>query len=181
MVTTALEQKEIEVPYQTIIGERFDEDILKVIEQLSFDYESTDAEIAEKAGMTVNSVRKALYKLYDSRIATYRRCREISTGHFLHFWKLLPVKSNLQTFKKKAMLTVEKLKQRLEYERNNVFYHCGTKDCQKLTFDEAMESRFKCPICSQPLQAVNNKGTIDFLRNKILELETEIENISKNI
>ncbi len=181
MVITVTKQMELLVPYETFIGEKFDENVLKVIENLSFDYESTDVEIASKANISVNAVRKALYKLYDSRIATYRRCRDIKTGHFLHYWKLLSLKSNLLTFRKKAMLIVEKLRQRLEYERDNVFFHCGEKECHILTFDEAVESRFKCPICSQPLNSLNNEKTIEFLRNKILELETEIQNISKNL
>lgn len=179
-MTSSVAEQATSVPYKTIIGEEFEDSILRVIEYLSFDYESTEDELASKTNMTVNSVRRALYKLYDSRIATYRRCRDLSTGHFLHYWKLLPLKSNLLAFRKKILLTIEKLKQRLDYERNNVFYHCGTKECPTLTFEDALDIRFKCPVCSQPLQAVDNKETIEFLRNKIQELEKEVENLSKN-
>nr|MDO8082596.1 transcription factor [Candidatus Freyarchaeota archaeon] len=180
-MTSSVKQETVSIPYKTLIGEEFDEDVLRVIEHLTFDYESTDEELASKTGMTVNEVRKTLYKLYDSRIATYHRVRDLNTSYFIHFWKLLPVKSSILAYRKKALLTIEKLKQRLEYERNNVFFHCGTKECPKLTFEEAAESKFKCPVCSNPLQALNNEKTIEFLRNKIEELEAEVENLSKKL
>jgi transcription initiation factor TFIIE subunit alpha len=180
-MASKVRQETVSIPYQTLIGEEFDEDILRVIEQLTFDYESTDEELASKTGMTVNEVRKTLYKLYDSRIATYRTVRDLNTSYFIHYWKLLPVKSSILAYKKKAQLTIEKLKERLEYERNNVFFHCSTRECPQLTFEEAAESTFKCPVCSNLLQAVDNEKTIEFLRNKIEELETEVENISKKL
>ncbi|MGQ9723691.1 MAG: transcription factor E [Candidatus Jordarchaeum sp.] len=180
-MTSSATEHPVSVPYQTIIGDEFENDVLKVIGQLSLDCESTDQELAEKTNLTVNSVRKALYKLYDSRIATYRRCRDTRTGHFIHYWKLLPIRSNILAFRKKALLTIEKIKQRLEYERNNAFYHCGKKECPILTFEEAIDYRFKCPVCSQSLQAVDNEKTIKFLRKKILELEAEVEDLSQKI
>jgi transcription initiation factor TFIIE subunit alpha len=180
-MASSARQETVSIPYKTLIGEEFDEDILKVVEHLGFDSESTDEELASKTGLSVNEVRRALYKLYDSRIATYRRVRDLKTTYFIHFWKLLPVKSSILAYRKKALLTIDKLKQRLEYERNNVLFYCGTKGDPPLTFEEATDSKFKCPVCSNPLQAVNNEKTIEFLKNKIEELETEVENLSKKL
>lgn len=174
-------QETINIPYKTIIGEEFDEDILKVVEHLGFDYESTEDELTSKTGLSVNEVRRALYKLYDARIATYRRTRDPNTSYFIHFWKLLPIKSGILAYRKKALLTVEKLKQRLEYERNSVFFHCGVNECPRLTFEEAVDSKFKCPVCYNSLRAVDNSKIIEFLRSKIDELEAEIENLSKKL
>ncbi len=176
-MASSVKNETVSVPYETIIGEDFDEDTFRVLRHLSVDSESTDEEIASKANMSVNCVRRALYKLYDTRIATYRRVRDTKTSYFVHLWKLLPVKSNIQTYKKKAKFVIEKLKQRLEFERKNVFYHCGNKDCPYITFDEAVESRFKCPVCSTPLQYVNNEKAIEFLSRKIDELKEEVENL----
>ncbi|MEM3586455.1 MAG: hypothetical protein QXO71_03955 [Candidatus Jordarchaeaceae archaeon] len=175
------EQETISVPYKTIIGEEFDEDILRVVEHLGFDYESTEDELTSKTGLSVNEVRRALYKLYDARIATYRRTRDPNTSYFIHFWKLLPVKSGILVYRKKALLTLDKLKQRLEYEKNNVFFHCGTKECPRLTFDEAVDSKFRCPVCNKAIKAVDNGKIIELLRNKIEELEVEIEKLSKKL
>lgn len=148
MASTARQETE-SIPYQTLIGEQFDEDILRVIEHLTFDYESTDEQLASRTGMTVNEVRKTLYKLYDSRVATYHTVRDLKTSYFTHFWKLLPMKSSILAYRRKALLTIDKLKQRLECERN-VFFCCGTKECPELTFEEAADSKFKCPVCSNP-------------------------------
>lgn len=176
-MASSVENETVSILYETIIGEDFDEDMFRVLRHLSVDSESTDEEIASKANMSVNCVRRALYKLYDARIATYRRVRDTKTSYFVHLWKLLPVKSNVQTYKKKAKLVIDKLKQRLEYERKNVFYHCGNKNCPHLTFDEAVEYRFKCPVCSTPVQFVSNEKTIEFLSKKIDELKREVENL----
>ena len=181
MASSAVEEEFMNMPYQTIIGEEFGEAVHKVLEHLSLDYESTDEKLASKTGLSVNEVRKALYKLYDSRIATYRRYRDVKTGHFVHLWKLLPVRFGINAYRKKVLLTIEKLKQRLEYEKNNVFFHCGMRECSPITFDEALELRFRCPVCSNPLQAVDNEKTIEFLTKKIKELETELEKLSENL
>lgn len=186
MSTDATKQEQLRLPYQTIIsdyktiiGENFDEDFLTVLEHLSFDSEFTDEEIASKTNMKFKNVRKILYKLYDFRIVTYRRIRDPTTRYIYFLWRLLPLKHSLIVFKQRASLTIKKLKERLEYERQHTFYHCGKKNCPRLNYIKAMESEFKCPVCSKPLHLANNEKTIELLRHKILELEKDIENVSK--
>lgn len=167
--------------YRTIIGDEFDENFVAVLEQLSTDFETTEEKIGAETNMPFKEIRKVLYKLYDSRIATYRMVRDPNTGYIIFLWKLLPLKCSFATFKHKALLAIKSLEERIEYERGNTFYHCGMKTCQRLTFDRAIEAEFKCPTCTKPLQLVDNQETINRLRNKIQELERDIETISKSL
>ncbi len=167
--------------YRTIIGDEFDENFVAVLEQLSTDFETTEEKIGAETNMPFKEIRKILYKLYDSRIATYRMVRDPNTGYIIFLWKLLPLKCSFATFKHKALLTIKSLEERIEYEKSNTFYHCGMNTCQRLTFDQAVEAEFRCPTCAKPLQLVDNQETINMLRKKIQELEKDIETISKSL
>ncbi|MEX2752852.1 MAG: hypothetical protein Q6366_013430 [Candidatus Freyarchaeota archaeon] len=167
--------------YRTIIGDEFDENFVAVLEQLSTDFETTEEKIGAETNMPFKEIRKILYKLYDSRIATYRMVRDPNTGYIIFLWKLLPLKCSFATFKHKALLAIKSLRERIEYEKSNTFYHCGMKTCQRLTFDQAADAEFKCPTCTKPLQLADNQETINMLRNKIQELEKDIEAISKSL
>lgn len=188
MSTDTTKQEQLRLPYQniisdyqTLIGEEFNEDFLTVLENIPLDSETTDIEIASKTSMRAKDVRKILYKLYDSRILTYRRILDPNTRYTYFLWKLLPLKYSFTVFKQRASLKIKKLKERLEYERQHIFYHCGRNDCPKLAYKEAMQSDFKCPVCSRPLQLVNNEKTIELLRNKKIELEKDLETVSKKL
>ncbi|MGQ9720930.1 MAG: hypothetical protein ACUVXA_06355 [Candidatus Jordarchaeum sp.] len=167
--------------YRRIIGDEFDENFANVLEHLSTSFETTEEQIGAETNMPFKEIRRILYKLYDLRIATYRTIRDPHTGYFSFLWKLLPLKYSFATFKHKALLTIKKLEERIEYERNNTLYHCGMNRCPRLSFDQAVEAKFKCPMCTKPLQLVDNDKIVNSLRNKIRELEKDVENISKSL
>jgi transcription initiation factor TFIIE subunit alpha len=59
-------------------------------------------------------------------------------GWFVYFWKLNPDKiSDLVRDRKR--LALRKLKERLSYEKEHIFFHCGNEQCPRCTFDEAVE------------------------------------------
>ena len=70
------------------IGELDDSTSTDILSILNGTEEVTDEQLAEKSGMRLNVVRKILYKLYDNRLASYRRVRDKNTGWFVYFWKL---------------------------------------------------------------------------------------------
>ena len=43
--------------------------------------EATDEELAKKLNIQLNLVRKILYDLYDNRVVSYRRVRDLSLIH----------------------------------------------------------------------------------------------------
>ena len=122
--------------------------------------------------LKLNTVRKTLYKLYSGKLAQFRRIRDKSTGWFIYYWwHEFDLFEEILMEKKKIVET--KLRERLKFEENNYFFVC--KNCQESTlkynFDTAFELNFKCPNCSNPLEAQENEDLIKLLKEKIVLIE----------
>jgi transcription initiation factor TFIIE subunit alpha len=48
----------------------------------------SDAAIAEETEIKLNTVRKILYKLYDARVASYKRSKDPETNWEIYNWNL---------------------------------------------------------------------------------------------
>jgi len=161
----------IEVGIELLNSENLDitdEDITENIKERiekqgkEVDFEPDDTEI-----LKLNTVRKTLYKLYNEKLAQFRRIRDKSTGWFIYFWwhefDLLE-----EIILEKKKLLEQKLRDRLTFEENNYFFICKT--CQNLNlkynFEEAFELNFRCPDCGGALEAQDNKNIIQFLKEK---------------
>ncbi|WXG45656.1 MAG: transcription factor E [Candidatus Atabeyarchaeum deiterrae] len=156
----------------SIIGEIGGEEAVKVASALSNEEETTDEKIAGCTGMRLNAVRKVLYRLHENHLASYRRTRDSNTGWFVYFWKLNPEKiADLISDRKRLVL--RKLRERLSYEKEHIFFHCGNEQCQRCTFDEAVELSFQCPTCKSPLQFHGNNGIVGVLEDKVRKLEVD--------
>lgn len=144
-------------------------DVLKNVE------ESTVEEIAEKTDTQINTVRKVLYKFYNHSLVTSRRFRDKETGWFIFQWSLKPelIEAFITSRKQKI---VKKLQDRLDYEVKHQFYYCGNENCLRITFEDAMDTVFHCPICGEGLKLVDNDSKIHFLEKKIDEIRRELEN-----
>jgi transcription initiation factor TFIIE subunit alpha len=136
--------------------------------------EITVEEIAEKTEIQINMVRKILYKFYNHSLVTSRRFRDKDTGWFIFQWRLQPelIEAFVTGMKQKIL---KKLQSRIEYELNHEFYHCGNPECPRITFEDAMDTVFNCPVCGLPLKPISNDGIMDFLDEKIKNIEGELE------
>jgi len=166
------EEFEIDESFIAVIREIGGEDAVSIAILLAENPEMTDEAIAEKTGIKLNNVRKVLYTLFDNQLVSYRRIRDRSTGWFVYLWRLN--RDNIESLVNlKKQLVLEKLRQRLEYERNHMFFHCPN-DGVRLTFEEAVEYSFKCPVCGKPLQPYDNISIIDFLEERVKKLEEDL-------
>jgi len=104
---------------------------------------------------------------------TSRRFRDKETGWFIFQWRLQPqlIEAFVTGMKQKIL---RKLQARLEYELDHEFYHCGNQTCPRVTFEDAMDTVFNCPVCGEPLRPVDNEATVAFLERKIAEIEGEL-------
>ena len=145
-------------------------EILKVLRDVK---EITIYELTDRTGIQINTVRKLLHKFYNHSIVTCRRFRDKDTGWFIFLWRLQPelFEAFIRGLKQKIL---KKLQTRLEYELRHVFYRCGSSKCPKITFEEAMETIFQCPVCNDSLRPVDNSTTIRFLKRKIAQIEEEL-------
>ncbi len=150
-----------------------DEESIDVVYAL-LDKEATDEEISEETGLRLNTVRRALYKLHEQRIASYVRTRDKEIGWYIYTWKLHldKIKDILKRAKKKKLA---ELKNRLEFEQNNVFFRCP-KDGTKVPFDEASEMQFQCPKCKGIMEYSDNQEEVLKLQKEIERLEKELAN-----
>jgi len=146
-------------------------EIIKVLRDVD---EITVDELADKTGIQINNVRKLLYKFYNHSLVTSRRFRDKDTGWFIFQWRLQPelIEAFVHGIKQKVLV---KLHARLDYELEHEFYHCGSSSCPNITFEEAMETVFHCPMCNEPLKPIDNSASICFLKRKIAELEEELD------
>jgi len=151
-------------------------EVVKVL--LNANKEITDEEIANKLNMLLNAVRKVLYRMYEERLASYRRTRDANTGWFIYYWKIRPDKVREAVIRRKREVYL-RLSERLKFEKENMLFHCGNPNCQRLTFDEAMETEFKCPNCGEKLKYQDNTESIRVLEEKLQELEAELRELEK--
>jgi len=149
------------------------DDAVTVVKSLKKLGEGNDEAIANDCGIRLNTVRKILYKLYDHGLVSSTRVRDEKTGWFIFYWRLQmdQLDAFIRSRKKRAL---DKLKQRLDYERNHTFFVCKTDPDVRVTFEEAMESSFKCGKCGNQLESVENAGIVNVLENRIQRLEAEL-------
>ncbi|WP_297506227.1 transcription factor E [Thermococcus sp.] len=149
------------------------EEAVEVVKALEKVKEATDEELAEKTGIRINTVRRILYALNDQGLADFKRIRDPETGWYYYYWRL-ETKKLPEIIRAKKMAELKKLKEMLEEETSEIYYWCGTEGHPRLTFDEAMEYEFQCPICGKMLMQYDNTKIVEELKERIAKLEEEL-------
>ena len=149
------------------------EEAITVVKSLKKLHEGTDEIISNDCGVRLNTVRKILYKLYDHGLVSCTRVRDEKTGWYIFYWRLQPdqLDAFIRSRKKRAL---DKLRQRLDYEKDHTFFVCKTDVNVRVTFEEAMETSFKCGRCGEQLESADNADMISVLEEKIQRLEAEL-------
>lgn len=163
---------EYEDSFVKIAGLLGGEEYVRVARALLNNENATDEEIASATGLKINTVRKALYDLFGKSLISGVRVRDMKMGWFVYRWKAQrdQVDGFIENQKRKAL---ERLRHRLQYEQAHEFYHCGTPNCRKYIFDQAIEVFFKCQVCGKPLNLVDNSKLIEAFAWKIKQIEEE--------
>ena len=84
----------------------------------------------------------------------------------------MKLKTLLRIRKKKIS---ERLQHRLDYENSSQFYHCGNNDCSRMTFEDALESFFKCPSCSGVLNLKKNDKSKKAFAKQVDKIRKEMQ------
>lgn len=113
-------------------------------------------------------VRRALYKLEEAHAAVYEKDTD-RTGWETFTWYLTlnQVKYRINKMRSEAL---EHLEKRLEFESQTEFYACE-EGHPRVDFESAVEIDFKCPICSAPMQNVDNSDQMERLIREIHQLK----------
>ncbi|MGD0952049.1 MAG: transcription factor [Methanotrichaceae archaeon] len=140
---------------------------VRIVENIPED-EITDEHLAELTGISLNTVRRTLYLLYEHRLAIYRRKRDPDSGWLTYLWQLCPENFD-KALESEAKRLLRNLEERLTYEKNNIFYAC-TEGCARFIFDEASEANFICPFCQGSLEYMENAKVVETIERQKKEL-----------
>ena len=149
------------------------EEAVAVVKALEKRKEATDEELAEATEIRITTVRKMPYAFYDVGSADFRRIRDKETGWYYYYWFLVTKRLD-DILRSRKMKELEELKKQLQEETGEIYYWCGTPGHPRLTFDEAMDYQFQCPICGGILMEYDNSALVEDLKRRIAELEEEL-------
>jgi len=134
--------------------------------------EVTDEHVAELTEISLNTVRRTLYLLYEHRLAKYRRERDQESGWLTYLWQLCPENFD-RALESEIRKLVDRLEERFAYEKDNIFYVC-VNGCARFVFDEASESNFICPFCSGELEYMENEKVVEAIEKRIRDLNADL-------
>lgn len=158
-----------EIIHKAYLQKLVGEEGVRIVENIPND-EITDEHLAELTGISLNTVRRTLYLLYEHRLAIYRRKRDPDSGWLTYLWQLCPDNFD-KALESEAKRLLRKLDERLAYEKNNIFYAC-VEGCARFIFDEASEANFICPFCQGGLEYMENAKVIEAIERQMRELNT---------
>lgn len=158
--------------YQVV--SRFGDDAVNIVKELMAKGKATEDELSRATGVKLNEIRKILFKLHNFSLAFSESVQDEKTGWLIFYWRIQS--SRLDTVvKTQKRRILKKLEVRLDYEKSHDFYYCDGNDYTRLTFEEAMESIFKCPKCGKSLEHFDNTQIVTMLTETINSLREEME------
>ena len=157
-----------EVIHRAYLNKLVGEEGLRIVECIP-EEEITDERLAELTGISLNTVRRTLYLLYEHRLAIYRRKRDPDSGWLTYLWQLCPENFD-KALQSEAKRLLRKLEERLAYEKENIFYAC-TEGCARFIFDEASDANFVCPFCQGSLEYMENAKVVEAIERQITDLK----------
>ena len=156
-------QKEKEkMLFRKIVQSLMGDDTVEVAEYLLENPEATDEEMAEDLELNIKVVRNSLFKLNEQSLARFRRIRNSETGYFVYHWTLDPLKMRDMINRRRNKI-IQNLKLRIDYEENNLLYHCGNEECQPQTLEKSYQTNFVCSTCGRTTDQMDNSVRIEFL------------------
>jgi len=153
------------------ITETIGEDAIPLVEYLKNRKNVSEFIISEKTDIEIHRVRNILYRMQQLNLAVYKRKKDSVKGYYISYWTFNPkrIKELVVNLKKDKL---DKLKARLNKEETNknCFFLCQNA-CVRLDFDQSVELGFRCPECGSLLMQQDNTRTIDYLKERIKEIE----------
>jgi transcription initiation factor TFIIE subunit alpha len=161
--------KEKDALIRKIVKELVSEEAIPIVEYLKGKTKISEFVISEELEMEIHKTRFFLYKLLDHNLVSFIRKKDKIKGWYICYWDLNEdIVEHLDQKMKDDK--IDKLQERLKREEENQFYLCRNA-CARMDFDRAMEFTFKCPECGEIMHQQDNTKTIDFLKERIKEID----------
>lgn len=159
-----------------ITSELISDEATQVVEFLYSNPGASEFDISEGIGFSVSQVRSILYDLKAKNLIDYDRKKDKEKGWYLYYWRVLP--QNFETvYKNEKKTKLEQFKERLDTEENSMFYICPNF-CKRLSFEEALENNFTCPVCGSLMNEENKTRKIEMLKRNIKEHQEYLDETS---
>jgi len=169
------QSKQIKITNQLIeevATELVGEESVPVIRYIKDRKSTSEFKIATGIKEEIHRTRNILYRLFDHGLVSFIRKKDKKKGWYICYWDLEPKKVKYLVSKIKKQ-KLENLKDRLKREQSSTFFMCKNA-CTRVDFEKATDLEFKCPECGSLMNQIDNKRTIEFLNNQILQLEKEV-------
>ncbi len=155
-----------------VVSEVAGEDVIPLVKALKNKKNVSEFKLADDIKEEINKTRNMLYRLYNANLVSFIRKKDKKKGWYIHYWTFNIDRINylIGDIKKKK---VERLKERLDRERNTHFYGCKNK-CIRLEFDQCLDFNFKCPECGLLLNPENNVQKVQDIEKEIVLLQKEL-------
>jgi transcription initiation factor TFIIE subunit alpha len=155
---------------EEVVIELVGEEALGIVFYLRGKKKISEFIIAEELDLEIHRARNLLYKLYEHNIVFFLRKKDKIKGWYICYWDfneaIIPELSEKITKNK-----LKQIEERLQREETNTFYMCKSA-CARMNFDNAIECNFKCPECGEIMHEQDNKRTIEFLSQRLKELQS---------
>ena len=151
----------------SLLGKVLDEESLKILKILTRG-EITDQKIADKLKLRPNTVRRILNEMHTKAIITYRKEKEKS-GWYNYIWRINEERLN-DFINGEKQRYGQDLLERLKFEEENHFFKC-TDGCVMIEYSRALDSKFKCPMCSNQLIHHDNEKEIRSIKRELKTLK----------
>ena len=159
-----------------VVSEAAGQDVVPLVRFLYGKNKVSEFEIVDALKENLQSLRNKLYLLQKVSLVDSSRKKDKKKGWYIYFWTFKP-QNVIWLYKKIREEEIERLKNRLEREKQSQFYSCDNK-CMRLNFDQAMNFNFKCPECGEIMNLVDNSDIIKKIGLKIKKLQKEIDDVS---
>lgn len=156
-----------------VVTEVAGEDAVPIAMVLKNQINFSEFKVAEALKMEIKDIRKALYKLLEYNLVSFRRKKDKKKGWYIYYWTfnnnmLKYLYSDIRVKK------LDKLRDRLAREESNNFFLCPNR-CVRLDFDKASEFEYRCPECGTLLDMQDNSSTIKNIKEEIVRIEAELK------
>lgn len=162
---------------EEVIKKTIGDDTIPVVRVLYGKENVSEFKLAEKLNISINNVRNLLYRLDEHNLVISTRKKDKQKGWYVYFWTLDDnrVTEFMLGSKNKRL---KELREKFEKERDICFFYCPNK-CLRTTFENAMESQFKCIECNSILVQEDTQKRCEAILNEMSKLEREIKQIEE--
>lgn len=159
-----------------IVFELVGEDATQIVEFLYQNPGASEFDVSESIGFAVSQIRSILYDLKSKNLIDYDRRKDKDKGWYLYYWRVVP--ENFETvYLNEKRKKLEMFQERLETEENSIHYICPNF-CKRLSFEDALDENFTCPVCGSLMQEENQSRKIEMLKRNIQEHSKVVDQLN---